>query len=117
MSSFIILWYILWQKFVIGRTEWTVDNDGISIIWTKRPLERTKDLTIKWKEIEKIFQGSDTKYYHLKIKLNSGDSLSFFHDYLTTKDDFENLVKELYQRLNNKKLQPTWGLAKLGHDQ
>lgn len=28
--------YFLWQLFVIGRTEWTISDDGISILWTRK---------------------------------------------------------------------------------
>jgi hypothetical protein len=97
VSGFAILSYILWQKFVTGRTEWTISDDTLEIVWTKRPLERTKDSNLKWNEITKISKGSDSNYYHLKIELDSGDTLSFFHDPLTTKDDFESLIKILHQ--------------------
>jgi hypothetical protein len=97
ISSIALVSYILWQKFVTGRTEWIISDDTLKITWTKRPLERTKDYNLKRTEISKISQGSDRNYYHLKIDLTSGDRLNFFHDPLTTKDDFESLIQTLHQ--------------------
>lgn len=94
-----ILSWLLWQKFVTGRTEWTITEDGVTMVWTKRPLERTKDFNLQWTEIAKISQGRDTQYYHLKILLTSDEKLSFFHHHLTTRDDFEELMKILHERV------------------
>ena len=82
-----------------GRTEWIISDETLNIKWTKRPLERAKDINLKWTEIAKISQGSDRTYYHLKIVLTSGDTVSFFHDPLTTRDDFDSLIKTLYQNV------------------
>jgi hypothetical protein len=101
-TAFVIIVYSLWQKFVTGRTEWTLTNENIRIIWTKRPLERTKDLTLECADIAGISKGWDTNYYHLKIQLTSGATLSFFHDYLTTRDDFDELVGTLKERFDSK---------------
>jgi len=99
ISALVIISYILWQKFVTGRTEWIISDETLNIKWTKRPLERAKDINLKWTEIAKISQGSDRTYYHLKIVLTSGDTVSFFHDPLTTRDDFDSLIKTLYQNV------------------
>jgi hypothetical protein len=96
--------YLLWQKFVTGRTEWTVDNNEIKIIWTKQfAFANDTNYTLPWSEIDNISQGRDTHYYNLKIKLTNGQTLKFYHDTLTTKDDFEELLKVLYQTLKEKK--------------
>ena len=98
-----IVW-LLWQKFVTGRTEWTLEKNEIKIIWTKKfALTNKKDLNIQWSEIQNISRGFEPHYYNLKIKLNSGDTIRFYHDILTTRDDFENLIVALYQTLSKKK--------------
>jgi hypothetical protein len=99
-----VIAYFLWQLFVTGRTLWTVDDNEIKIVWTRRfILTSGLDTVIKWSEIEDISQGLDPKYYNLKIKLVSGDTLKYFHDNLTTRDDFEEMLKTLYQTLSTKK--------------
>ena len=98
LATWVMVGYFLWQKFVTGRTEWTITNDNLKIVWTKRPLERTKDLILEFSEISNISKGLDPQYYHLKINLKSGETLSFFHDPLTTRDDFEELIVILKQR-------------------
>jgi hypothetical protein len=100
LGTWVIVSYFLWQRFVTGRTEWTLTNDNLKIVWTKRPLERTKDLTLECTEISNISKGLDPQYYHLKISLTSGETLSYFHDHLTTRDDFEELIVILKQRFN-----------------
>jgi hypothetical protein len=96
--------YFLWQLFVTGRTVWTIDDNEIKIVWTKKfALVGGIDTVIKWSEIKDISQGPDPKYYSLKIKLVSGDTLKYFHDNLTTRDDFEQMLKTLYQTLNAKR--------------
>ena len=99
-----VIAYFLWQLFVTGRTLWTVDDNEIKIVWTRRfILTSGLDTIIKWSEIEDISQGLDPKYYNLKIKLVSGDTLKYFHDNLTTRDDFKEMLKTLYQTLSTKK--------------
>lgn len=96
--------YLLWQLFVTGQTLWTIDDNEIKIVWTKKlALVGGIDTVIKWSEIKDISQGLDPKYYNLRIKLVSGDTLKYFHDNLTTRDDFEEMLKTLYQTLNKKK--------------
>lgn len=96
--------YLLWQLFVTRQTLWTIDDNEIKIVWTKKlALVGGIDTVIKWSEIKDISQGLDPKYYNLRIKLVSGDTLKYFHDNLTTRDDFEEMLKTLYQTLNKKK--------------
>lgn len=103
-SLIVIITYILWQIFVTGRTEWTIDEREINIVWTKKfILSDRKDMNLKWVEIENISRGFDPKYYNLKIKLTSGETIKFFHDNMTTRDDFEEMLKSLYQTFNTKK--------------
>ena len=103
--------YLLWQKFVTGRTEWTIDDNEITIIWIKTfVLADCKNLKIKWPEIEDINARFDLHYRDLEIKLLNGDSIVFYHDNLVTKDDFESLKTALHQTLNKKK-------SERGHEQ
>jgi hypothetical protein len=90
--------YFLWQQLVIGRTEWTVDSTGISMTWVRQfSFTNKEDINLKWNEIESIGRGSDPNYYNLKIRLVSGQKLKFYHDTLTTRDDFKDLIKALNQ--------------------
>jgi hypothetical protein len=90
--------YFLWQRFVTARTEWTIDNSGINMTWIKQfPFNHKDDLTLKWNEIESIKRGFDPNYYSLKIKLVTGQKIKFYHDTLTTRDDFDQFIKTLNQ--------------------
>jgi hypothetical protein len=96
--------YILWQILVTGRTIWTIDEKEIKIVWTKKFIfQDGKDIIIKWSEIKDISRGLDPQYYNLKIKLHSGDTIKYFHDTMTTRDEFEEMLKVLYQTLKDKK--------------
>ena len=104
VSIVALISYTLWQIFVTGRTIWTIDENEIKIVWTKKfILADSTDTIIKWSEIKDISRGLDPQYYNLKIKLVSGDTIKYFHDTLTTRDDFEEMLKTLYQTLNDKK--------------
>ena len=93
----------LWQKFVTGRTEWTLDNTGVHVVWTKKFMfADNKDFMIKWDEIEKISKGFDPNYYGLTIKLVSGQTIRFYHDTFTTRDDFGEFIEVFKQTLNEK---------------
>ena len=90
--------YFSWQKFVTGRTEWTIDKAGIYMTWIKQfYFSSEDDIKLKWNEIESIKQGFDPNYYTLKIKFISGEKIKFYHDNLTTKDDFKEFIKILNQ--------------------
>lgn len=105
--------YFLWQRFVTGRTEWIIDDNRISIIWTRKfTLSGSSDFSLKWSEIEKISKGLDPQYYNLKIELVNGEIITFYHDNLTTRDDFDELLKILHQTFNNKKATINMGLPK-----
>jgi hypothetical protein len=96
--------YILWQILVTGRTIWTIDEKEIKIVWTKKFIfQDGQDIIIKWSEIKDISRGLDPQYYNLKIKLHSGDTIKYFHDTMTTRDEFEEMLKVLYQTLKDKK--------------
>jgi hypothetical protein len=110
-----IVTYVLWQLLVTGRTIWTVDENEIQISWTKKfILGDGEDTIIKWSEVKDIRRGSDPQYYNLKIELTSGCTLKYFHDTLTTRDDFEEMLKALYQALKDKKATANNTLAQAG---
>ncbi|GHB63869.1 hypothetical protein GCM10007390_17130 [Persicitalea jodogahamensis] len=97
-SIIIFIFYVLWQKFVTGKTAWEIDQNEIKIVWTKKfILGDSKDTTIKWSEINDISQGAGPKYYKLQIKLATGDTMKYFHDNLTIRDDFGEMIKALCQ--------------------
>jgi hypothetical protein len=99
--------YFLWQLFVIGRTEWTISDDEISILWTRKfPLAAVDNFNIKWTDIQNISRGLDSNYYVLKIELNTGQKIRFIHDPLTTRDDFRECLAVLYETFNLKKQHP-----------
>jgi hypothetical protein len=90
-----------WQLFVTGRSEWTLDDDMVMIHWTKPfTLSDDRDDTIIiWSDIEKIYQGPDPHYYTLKIRLFNGQIVKFYHDYLTTRDEFNQLIAALNEKM------------------
>jgi hypothetical protein len=102
--SLMAISYFLWQKFVTGKTEWTIDKDGVYMTWVRQFYFNNKqDINLKWNEIESISRGFDPNYYTLKIKLVSGKKIRLYHDTLTTKDDFKEFIKTLNQTFNDRK--------------
>jgi len=115
VSALAIIAYFLWQKFVTGWTEWQVDEDRITVSWTKEfAFSNINDYLFEWKDVQKIWKGMDPNYYNLKFKFNNGQKVTFYHGSFV-KDDFEDLLKTLYQTLDKrKKLQPTAVLQEMG---
>ncbi len=115
VSILAIIAIFLWQKFVTGWTEWQVGKDRITISWTKKfAFSNINDYVFEWKDVEKIWKGMDPNYYNLKFKFTTGQKITFYHASFG-KDDFGDLVKILYQTLNErKKLQPTGSFASAG---
>lgn len=94
--------YCLWQKFVTGRTEWMIDKSHVTIRWTKKfAFTDNQETILKWPEIKKISRGPDILYYTLKIKLLNEQTIKYYHDTLTTRDDFYEMLLILYQTFNN----------------
>ncbi len=105
--------YFLWQRFVIARTEWKMDNNGISMTWTKQfSFSHKDDITLKWNEIESIKRGFDPNYYNLKIKLVTGEKMKFY--LLTTRDDFNPFIETLTQTFIDKKATANKSIATSG---
>jgi len=115
VAGLAVVAYFLWQLFVTGRTIWTIDENEIKIEWTKKfVLADIEDTIIKWSEVKDISRGSDPQYYNLVIDLTSGYTIKYFHDTLTMRDDFEDMLKTLYQTLKDKKATANSALAKTG---
>ncbi len=94
--------WCIWQWLATVRAIWTVDENGIEIHWTKKSiLSRGDSVIMAWSEIEKIYRGPDPQYYTLKIKPVSDKVLKFYHDPLTTRDEFRELLDDLDSRLNS----------------
>lgn len=105
MGGVFVITYFLWQKFVTGRVEWRIDEEGIYMRWIKHfAYNKKDDISLKWSEIKKIYQGLDPQYDTFKIELLSGTKFKFYHDNLTTRDDYAEFKKELYQIFNEKKI-------------
>lgn len=104
VSAWGLIAYILWQIIVTGRTIWAIDENKIKIVWTKKfILSESEDIVINWNEIKGISKGPDPQYYNLKMELVAGYSLEYFYDNGTTSDDFQEMLKMLYQTFNEKK--------------
>lgn len=115
VSVLAVVTYFLWQLFVTGRTIWTVDENEIKIVWTKKfVLDDSEDAVIKWSDVKDISRGSDPQYYNLMIDLRSGYTMKYFHNTLTKRDDFEEMLKTLYQTLKDKKATANSALKKAG---
>lgn len=98
------LGYLLWQKFAIGRTAWTIDHDAITIIWTKKIfLKNCENMHLKWTEVKNISKRIAPNDELVKIKLISGETIKFYHYRPTLKDDFEEMFKALDHTLKEKK--------------
>jgi hypothetical protein len=103
--AIVVLAYFAWQKFVIGRTAWIIDDEKVSINWIKKfAWSDGENIILKWEEISGITRGRDPSYYILKIKLVSGKTWRFIHDPLVTRDDFNEMLMVLYKTLNDKKI-------------
>src|ERR1051326_2791422 len=54
-----------------GRTEWRIDNEGISIKWTQRfAFSKRQDIYIAWKDLERIDERTDGLYKWLPAGQN-----------------------------------------------
>lgn len=103
VSALAIIAIFLWQKFVTGWTEWQVNKDRITISWIKKfAFSDINDYVFEWKDIEKIWQGMDPRYYNLKFKFTNGQKITFYHASFGN-DDFNDLLKILYQTLDERK--------------
>jgi hypothetical protein len=91
--------WLMWQIFVTGRTRWTLDDNGLSMIWTKQfAFYRNSGVVIPWSEIKKISKGLDPNYYILKIDLATDSTLRFIHDPMVTRDDFQALIAAINEK-------------------
>jgi len=99
----LIVVYFLWQRFATERTEWTVDEKEVNITWIRKfPFTVGEEIVFTWDEVKMISRGSDRQYYNLKVELITGQTIKFYHDTLTTGDDFEECLKTMHQIFSQK---------------
>ena len=102
-----ILGYFLWQKLVRGFTTWRVDEFGISITWVKNFIaDKRDDVLLKWSEITSVNEEFVRHYYQLNIQTKTGDIIKFYVSRSTSRADFDNLLKEINERLVKQKNHP-----------
>lgn len=95
-----VLGYFLWQKLVRGLTTWRVDEFGISITWVKNFIaDKRDDVLLKWSEITSVNEEFVRHYYQLNIQTKTGDIIKFYVSRSTSRADFDNLLKEINERL------------------
>ena len=95
-----VLGYFLWQKLVRGLTTWRVDEFGISITWVKNFIaDKRDDVLLKWSDITSVNEEFVRHYYQLNIQTKTGDIIKFYVSRSTSRADFDNLLKEINERL------------------
>jgi hypothetical protein len=96
-----VIFWCFWQFFVTGRTEWEINDEMIKIHWTKPFVwsGNNDDDIIYWTDIENIYRGLDPKYYSLNIILLDGRKVRFYHNNLTTRDDFAQMMDNINRRM------------------
>ena len=96
MGVVYIVGFILHLKFVVGKTEWKLDNEGITLIWTKKiPFADYKDLSLKWMQIKNIRTSVSVRSHRLIIYLKDGSSIEFYHNEMVRKDDLRSFIAAL----------------------
>jgi len=95
-----VLGYFLWQKLVRGLTTWKVDEFGISITWVKNFIaDKRDDMLLKWSDLASVNEEFVRHYYQLNIQIKTGDIIKFYISRSTSRADFDNLLKEINERL------------------
>jgi hypothetical protein len=96
-----VLGYFLWQKLVRGLTTWRVDEFGISITWVKNFIaDKRDDVLLNWSDITSVNEEFVRHYYQLNIQTKIGDVIKFYISRSTSRADFDNLLKEINERLS-----------------
>lgn len=99
--------YFLWQLLVTAKTRWTINDEGVSMAWTKKfAFTKDEDFFVKWEMIDSVTKGPDRNYYNLEINLVSGVTLDFYHGLFTMSDQFHEFVKDLKATLKEKQSKP-----------
>lgn len=95
-----VLGYFLWQKLVRGLTTWRVDEFGISITWVKNFIaDKRDDVLLKWSDITSVDEEFVRHHYQLNIQTKTGDKIKFYISRSTSRADFDNLLKEINEKL------------------
>jgi hypothetical protein len=101
----ITIGYFVWQKFVTGKTEWTITNDEISMEWVKQFAFTKRDgLNLKLEEVEYCQLFSERYYVLFKIKLIIGDTYRFYIGSALRNDDQYKFYDELKKHLGHAKI-------------
>jgi hypothetical protein len=102
IADMAIAWYG-WQLVVVGRTEWTISETEVNVVWTRKfPLAAVEDYHLKWTDIKNIRKGFDPNYDIVYIVLNAGEEIRFIHSPITMRDDFRDCLVELYRIFGEK---------------
>jgi len=103
IMAFLGAFYFIWEKLVIGITEWTIDTNGVKMHWLKQfGFDKQDDFSAEWKYIGN-FTSKDRREV-FSIKLSDGRSIKFSHDTQTRKDDykaFKNDFRQAISQINN----------------
>jgi hypothetical protein len=106
----IIFFIFIFRKIAAGKTEWQIDNQGISIHWVKHfAFSSNQDIQIKWIDIDTYKKRFDPMYYTFKIKLVSGQVIKFYRSTGVLVggswgDDFLEMADVFARYYNEKKL-------------
>ncbi len=88
--------FLLHLKFVVGKTEWKVDNEGVTITWIKKiPFANYKDLHLPWTHIKNIQRRVSRREHSINIFLSNGAVIKYYHNEMVRKDDVEDFLNTI----------------------
>jgi hypothetical protein len=100
----IVLLLILFRKLATAKSEWSITDTAIELKWVNNyAFVKAKELNIHWSQIQDVDCKWQGNYDRLKISLSSGNKLSFYHNPLIWRDDFNDLISTLKTSAANKK--------------
>jgi hypothetical protein len=101
----VVLLFILLRKLATAKSEWSITDTAIELNWVNNyAFVKAKGFSIPWTLIQNVDCKWQGNYDRLKISLTSGNKLSFYHDPLIWKDDFDDLISALETSATNKSL-------------
>ena len=93
MAIVYTLAFLTHLKFVVGKTVWGLDNEGITITWTKKiPFADCKNLHLTWAQIKLIRTSVSMRSHQIIIFLSDGNYIKFYHNEMVRKDDLGMLI-------------------------
>ena len=88
--------FLLHLKFVVGKTEWKLNNEGITITWLKKiPFAGYKELHLEWMQIKNIRTRVPHRSHRIIIYFRNGSSITFYHNEMVRKDDLQSFINAL----------------------